>query len=150
MDAWFSSCQDWCCDAYIIDHVLILSPPPLQGKEDSDYGYMGISRVEILNTTTGAFGLFSLEQYVYSWNGLSSFDKAPSDTCYTVSVSTASLTKAIVFDGEVHLKVHGDKGTSEEMRLQNWWSSGFQVGGGGGGGAVGTQGMGRGHRLLGG
>ena len=89
---------------------------------------MGVSRVEVTNTTTGAMSLFNIDQYIYSWNGLSSFTKIPSDTCYTVTVDTAALSKAIVFDGEVHLKIHGDKGSTEELRLQNWWSSSFTPG----------------------
>ena len=89
---------------------------------------MGISRVEVVNTTTRAFSIFNIDQYIYSWNSTSNFTKTPSDTCYTVTVDTAALTKAIVFDGEVYLKIHGDKGNTEEMRLQNWWSSSFTPG----------------------
>ena len=82
----------------------------------------------MVNNTNGAVGLFSVGQYVYSWCGLSNFKKAPSDTCYSVSVSTVALSKAVDFDGEVYLKVYGDQGVSEEMRLQNWWSSSFSPG----------------------
>ncbi len=93
------------------------------GKDDSDYAYMGVKRVEVTNKTSGAYGCFPVGQYVYSWCGLSSFDKAPNDTCYTITTSTVALTQAITFDGDVFVRVHGDKGTTEELKLANWWSS---------------------------
>lgn len=54
---------------------------------------------QVVDTTTKAVGLFQVKDYVYSWNGLSSFDVAPEDTDYTLHVSTVALGGGGDWDG---------------------------------------------------